>query len=217
MAPEYGCCRHDGGRQVNIGRVARFVAYYGLLRHMPASTGLFGSFWQRMRFHCCRRLFLACGENVNIERGAYFGGGRTIRIGENSGMGINAIVPRGTTIGANVMMGPDVTIIAQNHRFSRLDVPMNAQGFDVERPVTIGDDVWIGTRVIILPGVTIGAGSILGAGAVIAKDVPERAIVVGNPMRVLRFREQQDASERPLRRDSGPTPASTLERQHLGG
>lgn len=201
---------------MRIGRALLFGAYYGLLRHMPASTGLSGSFWKRLRFLCCRRLFLACGDNVNIERGAYFGAGRTIRIGDNSGMGINAIVPRGTTIGANVMMGPDVTIIAQNHGFSRVDVPMNVQGFDVERSVTIGDDVWIGTRVIILPGVTVGTGSILGAGAVIAKDVPERAIVVGNPMRVLRFRGEQKTSEPLEPRDSRPNPAPILERTDLG-
>lgn len=192
---------------MRLGRTIALAAYYGLLRHMPASTGPNGSFWKRLRFLCGRRLFLTCGDNVNIERGAYFGSGRTIRIGDNSGIGVNAIVPRGTTIGANVMMGPDVAIIAQNHRFSRLDVPMNSQGIDTERPVTIGDDVWIGMRVVILPGVTIGAGSIVGAGAVIAKDVPERAIVVGNPMRVLRFRDRKDASGTGEGADSRPSPA----------
>ena len=51
-----------------------------------------------------------------------------------------------------------------------------------------GDDVWIGTRVIILPGVTIGKGVIIGAGAIVTKDIPEYAIAVGNPARVIKYR-----------------------------
>ena len=60
----------------------------------------------------------------------------------------------------------------------------------------IGDDVWIGSRVIILPGVTIGKGAIVGAGVVVTKDVPEYAIVGGNPAKVIKFRRKQpDAKE----------------------
>ena len=65
---------------------------------------------------------------------------------------------------------------------------MIAQGGTVVQ-VTIGDDVWIGTRAIILPGVTIGNGVIIGAGAVVTKDVPDYAIVGGVPARVIRFRK----------------------------
>src|ERR1022692_3366992 len=55
-------------------------------------------------------------------------------------------------------------------------------------PVIIADDVWIGARAIILPGVTVGSGSIIGAGAVVSKDVPPGAVVVGNPARIVRNR-----------------------------
>ena len=65
---------------------------------------------------------------------------------------------------------------------------MREQGFYPEEPVIIGDDVWIGGRVIILPGVTIGSHSIIAAGAVVTKDVPEWAIVGGTPAKVLKFR-----------------------------
>ena len=57
------------------------------------------------------------------------------------------------------------------------------QGFDEERPVVIGNDVWIGDRVIILSGVHVGEGSILAAGSVVTKDVPAYALMVGNPAR----------------------------------
>lgn len=85
-------------------------------------------------------------------------------------------------------MGPDVLIITQNHRFDQLDLPMWRQGFSPSEPVIIGNDVWVGTRAIILPGVTISKGAIIGAGAVVTKDVPEYAIVGGNPARLIKYR-----------------------------
>jgi maltose O-acetyltransferase len=66
---------------------------------------------------------------------------------------------------------------------------MNKQGIDVERPIVIDDDVWIGARVIILPGVHIGTGAVIGAGAVVTKDVPAYAVVGGNPARVIKMRK----------------------------
>ena len=85
-------------------------------------------------------------------------------------------------------MGTDVTIITRNHRFDRTDIPMMEQGFEEERPVYIGNDVWIGDRVLILPGVHIGDGSIIAAGAVVTKDVPPYSIVAGVPARKIRDR-----------------------------
>jgi maltose O-acetyltransferase len=66
---------------------------------------------------------------------------------------------------------------------------MNQQGFSQERPVVIGDDVWIGGQVIILPGVKVGSHSIIGAGSVVTKDVPQYAVVGGNPAKVIKFRK----------------------------
>ena len=86
-------------------------------------------------------------------------------------------------------MGPECIIYTRNHAFSRTDIPMREQGFSEEKPVYIGDDVWIGGRVTILPGVHIGKGAIVGAGAVVTKDVPEYSIVGGNPAKIIRFRK----------------------------
>lgn len=66
---------------------------------------------------------------------------------------------------------------------------MREQGMQEFQPVTIGDDVWIGARVTILPGVTIGKGCIVGAGSVVTKSLPDYAIGLGNPARVLKFRK----------------------------
>lgn len=90
--------------------------------------------------------------------------------------------------GDNVMMAPDCIIYVRNHESSRLDIPMCEQGSTEERPVVIGNDVWIGGRVIILPGVKIGDGAIIGAGSVVTKDVSEYDVVAGNPARVIKDR-----------------------------
>ena len=87
------------------------------------------------------------------------------------------------------MMGSNVTVITHNHAFDRTDIPMMEQGFEEERPVVIGNDVWIGDRVIILPGVHVGDGSILAAGAVVTKDVPPYSIVGGVPAKLIRMRK----------------------------
>lgn len=93
-------------------------------------------------------------------------------------------------IGKHVMMGPEVLIYTQNHDFSRTDIPMDQQGWSKERPVVIEDDVWIGSRVTILPGVIIGRGSIVGASAVVTKSFPPYSVIAGNPASVVKSRKQ---------------------------
>ena len=86
------------------------------------------------------------------------------------------------------MMGPEVIIYTSGHKFDRLDISMMDQGFTDVNPVTIGNDVWLGRRVIIMPGVTIGDGCVIGAGAVVTKDIPAYSVAVGVPARVIKSR-----------------------------
>lgn len=109
-------------------------------------------------------------------------------LGDYSGIGINAKIGGACTIGKYVMMGPNCTIYSRNHKFSDLSRPMMEQGYSEDLPVEIGDDVWIGGNVTILPGVKIGSHSIIGACSVVTKDVPEYAIVAGNPAQVKKYR-----------------------------
>ena len=88
------------------------------------------------------------------------------------------------------MMGPDVVFVSQNHNFTDPDIPLQDQGEVESDPVEVGDNIWIGTSVIILPGRKIGNNVIIGAGAVVTKDVPRLSIVGGVPAEVLRFREE---------------------------
>jgi acetyltransferase-like isoleucine patch superfamily enzyme len=93
----------------------------------------------------------------------------------------------GITIGDGVRVAPHVTMFSTNHRFDRLDVPIAEQGLELA-PITIADDVWIGSHVTILAGVSIGKGSVIGAGSVVTRGVAPGVVAVGNPARFLRMR-----------------------------
>jgi maltose O-acetyltransferase len=163
--------------------------YYLFARHLPNSDAPYALGARRVRAFLCRRIFDACGTAVNVQHGAFFGSGAGIRLGDHSDIGVDSRVQGPLTIGNDVMMAPGVMIYTSNHSFDRIDVPMRTQGNAEKRPVVIADDVWIGARVIILPGVTVGTGAILAAGSVVTKDVPPFAIVGGNPARVIRLRK----------------------------
>jgi len=165
------------------------MLYYSIGRHLPGSDMPYSLGSKKIRRFLCKRIFKSMGKNVNIEHGAFFGSGRDIEIGDNSGLGLNCRVTGPLKIGNDVMIGPDVMIFTQNHETSRLDIPMRLQTAP-KKPVTIEDDVWIAARVIILPGVTIHKGAIVGAGAIVTKDVPEYAVVGGNPARIIKYRNQ---------------------------
>ena len=127
-----------------------------------------------------------CGANIDVEKKTRFS--HRVQLGTNSGIGVGARIYGPVTIGDDVMMGPECWIYTQNHATEDTTTPMRVQGPQPERPVTIGNDVWIGGRVTILPGVHIGNGVIIGAGAVVTKDVPDFAVVGGNPARILKMR-----------------------------
>lgn len=136
----------------------------------------------------CKNIFLHCGKNVNIEKGAFFGSGFRLKIGDNSGIGLNCVVPGNIEIGNDVMMGPECYILSSNHAFDRTDIPMTRQGFSIQKKTIIEDDVWIGRQVIFTPGRTVKKGTIIGAGTVLTKDFPEYSIVGGNPSRLIKSR-----------------------------
>lgn len=165
-----------------IGR----ILYLGA-SHLPASFFWINIGQKQIRAFCGKLILEKCGKGVNIEKGANFPS--SMELGDYSGIGIRAQINGKVIVGKNVMMGPDVCIYVRNHAFDRTDIPMNLQGFAPEKPVVIEDDVWIGARVIILPGVHIGTGAVLGAGAVVTKDVPDYAVVGGNPACILKMRK----------------------------
>lgn len=162
------------------------INYAGCLmcKHLPRSSSKFGGGALRRFF--AKHIIASAGKNINVEKGATFS--RRLSVGDNSGLGVNCQIQGAVSIGDNVMMGPDVLIYTTNHRFANRDIPMRKQGYQPEKPVSIGNDVWIGARVIILPGVHIGDGCVIGAGAVVTKDVPAYCVCAGNPAKVIKER-----------------------------
>ena len=177
------------GKKFSLISIACLFAYYMVARYLPITDmPLVGG--GRIRRFLCKRIFAECGENVNIERGAFFGSGAGIRIGDNSGIGINANIPSNTIIGRNVMMGPNCYILDKNHEFSRTDIPIIEQGFSTRKQTIIEDDVWIGRDVTIMPGRTIRRGSIIAACCCLTKDFPEFSIVGGVPSKLIKNRKE---------------------------
>lgn len=99
----------------------------------------------------------------------------------------------GLTIGANTQISRNVVIYTGNHDIAGGAVPYDDQY--VTESVSIGRSVWIGMNAAILPGVKIGDGAVIGLGAVVSKDVPPGAIVVGAPQRVVRYRDMNEFNE----------------------
>jgi acetyltransferase-like isoleucine patch superfamily enzyme len=127
---------------------------------------------------------LVCCSGVVIRGAKKLSVGNDVRLGENS-----YIYARGgLTIGNNVKMGPQVFIWTSNHNYySPKSLPYDTKGQN--KPVKIEDNVWIASRAIIIPGITIGEGAVVGMGAVVTKDVPPCAVVGGNPAKILKYRD----------------------------
>lgn len=173
---------------MKIKKIIGYIIYNGFAKHLPISNAKINIGQKYIRAFCAKLMLEKCGKKVNVQKGANFS--TRISLGDHSGIGINAKIKGKCTIGSYVMMGPDCTIYTCNHNFSDLSKPMMEQGYGEEKEVVIGDDVWIGGNVTILPGVKIGSHSIIGACSVVTKDVPEYAIVAGNPAQVKKYRNQ---------------------------
>lgn len=166
------------------------LMYYSIAKHLPSSCSGIRIGQKAFRALCGKLILKHCGKKVNIEKGASFSAKTSL--GDYSGIGINARINGTCTIGDYVMMGTDVVVLTRNHAFGRTDIPMMHQGFEEERPVVIGNDVWIGDRAIIMPGVHVGDGSIIASGAIVTHDVPPYAIVGGVPATLIRMRKEDN-------------------------
>lgn len=148
-----------------------------------------------VRYNAALDMASAQRRELLVERFAQVGHGATIRPPFHCDYGFNISLGNGVflnfnciildvvavTIGDKTQIGPGVQILTADHP---RDPAVRAQGLEFGRPVTIGDNVWIGAGAIILPGVTIGDDALIGAGSVVTRDVPAGATAVGNPARL---------------------------------
>ncbi|PSW21984.1 sugar O-acetyltransferase [Photobacterium sanctipauli] len=132
-----------------------------------------------------KRLFGKADDTTALNGNFFCDYGYNITVGKNFYMNANGVILDcgKVTIGDYVMIGPNVTLCTAGHP---LDAKTRYTYEEFAKPITIGDKVWIGANVLVLPGVTIGDGAVVGGGSVVTKDVPADTVVVGNPARVVK-------------------------------
>lgn len=134
------------------------------------------------------------GRNVHICPQYTISSPQNILIGDHVWIGEKFLAKGegGITIGNGCILSRNIEIWTSNHNYDSDD--LTAIPYDrrfVLKPVTIGENVWIGSSVIILPGVSIGEGAVIGAGTVVSKNVPAYAVAAGNPVRVIKYRNKE--------------------------
>lgn len=150
---------------------------------LPKSYHPFGKFLGRnFRNWCTKNIAAKTGKNINIEKGASIQPGVILEDGAN--VGVDCLIGPNTTIGKNVMMAPECQIYTRNKKFNKQKKKF--EGYENIKPVIINDNCWLGARVLIMPGVTIGEGCVVAAGAVVTKDMPPYSVVAGNPAKAVK-------------------------------
>ncbi|MGE6107084.1 sugar O-acetyltransferase [Aeromonas sobria] len=163
MAPELDALRRETARRYRrFNRAEEEDEQLALLQEIVGELAE-GAF-------ICPPFYCTYGRHIHLGKGSYINMGATLL--DNTPI----------RIGAGVMMGPNVQIYTAAHA---LDADARLAGVETALPVTVEDRVWIGGGAILLPGITVGREAIVGAGAVVTRDVPAGARVVGNPARIL--------------------------------
>lgn len=148
--------------------------------------------WEKEQRDNLLKSFLGkTGKNINILSPFYCDYGYNIEIGENFFANMNLVILDGgkVKIGDNVFIAPNVGIYTAGHP---LDAARRNEGLEYAYPVTIGNNVWIGAQVAVLPGVSIGDNTVIGAGSVVTKNIPANVLAAGNPCRVIRPITEKD-------------------------
>lgn len=143
-----------------------------------------------------RRIFGTIRGNITITAPFWCDYGYNITVGDKFYANHNCVILDGAkvTFGDNVFIAPNCCFSPAGHP---LDAGQRNRGLEIALPITVGNDVWIGASVTVLPGVTVGSNAVIGAGSVVNRDIPENTIAVGNPCRPLRQITEQDKYKYP--------------------
>lgn len=137
------------------------------------------------RYRIIKSLFGKTGKQVYIEPYFWCDYGYNISVGENFYMNHNCVILDSAKVefGDNVFIAPNCSFYTAGHP---LDVETRNKGLEFAKPIKIGNNVWIGGSVSVLPGVTIGDNVVIGAGSVVIRDIPSNTVAVGNPCKVIK-------------------------------
>lgn len=135
--------------------------------------------------------FKFCGRNVQIGSNCYISSKKFFELGNHCWIGDDfyAKSEGGVSIGSGTIISRGCEIWTSNHNYDSEDlqcVPYDKRM--IKKPVVIGENCWFGSRVTVIPGVTIGEGVVVGAGSVVTKDIPDFAVVGGNPAKIIKYR-----------------------------
>lgn len=174
-----------------------------LLRMIQFVRNGYMRFMDHLYFVDLPHIFAECGENVHIYYPFQITGPQSVRIGNNVHINRGAFIrgEGGLVIGDNVHIGRNLVIYTVNHNYEGRVLPYDHTL--LKKAVVIGKNVWMGVNVTIVPGVTIGEGAIVGAGTVVAQDVPSLAIVGMQPMRIIKYRDQDRYAQLDSKRHYG--------------
>ena len=137
------------------------------------------------RTEIIKKLFANVGKDIRIEPNFFCDYGYNISVGDNFYMNHNCVIldPGKVEFGDNVFIGPNCGFYTAGHP---IDINLRNQGLEYAKPIKVGNNVWFGGNVVVLPGVTIGDNVTIGAGSVVTKDIPQNSLAVGNPCHVIR-------------------------------
>lgn len=129
--------------------------------------------------------------DILIEQPFYCDYGYNIRVGKNFYANFNFVIldEASVSFGDNVFIAPNCGFYTAGHP---IDAEERNKGLEYARPITVGNNVWFGAHVCVLPGVTIGDNCVIGAGSVVTKDIPSNSVAVGNPCKVIRKVDKTD-------------------------
>ena len=148
--------------------INKFYSYFSNLRNYIVTNVMF--------------LKIDIGNGNKLDANIIINEPQNIKIGHNNFIGRNVhLIGHGyISIGNNCAIAADCKFISRNHLFSDRNITIYAQGYEL-KPINIGDDVWFGYNVIVLPGVTLGSGCVVAAGSIVTKSFPDYSIISGVP------------------------------------
>ncbi|EGR3866240.1 DapH/DapD/GlmU-related protein [Vibrio cholerae] len=160
------------------------VFYYLVLYNLPSSKFFKPLGLIRMRF-----VSILIGSKISgiLENKVYISNAENLSIGDGCEINENVFI-QSAIIGSNVLIAPNVSILSTSHEYMDKNILIKEQGSTLSNPPNIGDDVWIGRSVIIMPGVYIGKGAVIGAGSIVTKNVDDYDVVAGVPARIIKKR-----------------------------